>query len=329
MSKDGQIVSKVANQQFKGTNSRVVDTSDQPTTSSRLGSASGDMNLTCFENSSNELETLTSAVDSVLSQLVLSSYAFEADIQRRQFFENSSNNLIYSSPGAVSSRISASDYEPWVVAGGQGENDVREPVVGTEFVDSIVREKLEPLLHDFVNNNSVSSLSFTSSNNYDEQLTKYNNSRFNGPGIGFKTKLNVVETGSGFSSSAGVRTPDSDNNNGAASFASIQNCNLNGAVFSAGSSASKLMSKKQMQSNFWANNQLQLETPVGSVDEQRNFFCRKIVDCVNKLQHWAENCPYSQVRDSLTSFLRSLSEVSHAVIFYWLFQLSQKGRFLP
>ena len=35
-----------------------------------------------------------------------------------------------------------------------------------------------------------------------------------------------------------------------------------------------------------------------------------MVDCVNKLQHWAENCPYSQVRESLSIFLRSLSEVS-------------------
>ena len=99
------------------------------------------------------------------------------------------------------------------MTGGHGDTDSREPVVGTEFVDSIVREKLEPLLHDFINNNSVSC--FTSSN-YDDQLTKYTNSRFNGtPGIGFKTKSNVVEssTAVGFSDviNTGVRiTADSE-----------------------------------------------------------------------------------------------------------------------
>ena len=112
MNKDGQIVSKVTHPQIKsgGGSSSALDsnvcnlTSDITSTSS----GGGDMNLTCLEQSSNELDTLTNAVDSVLSQLVLSSYSgFEVDLQRRQSFENSTSHVIYSSPGALSSRLSS------------------------------------------------------------------------------------------------------------------------------------------------------------------------------------------------------------------------------
>ena len=69
------------------------------------------------------------------------------------------------------------DQEPWDITeefnsaggglgscgggGGGGDFEVREPVVSQEYVSSIIRDSLEPLLNDFINNNSSNKAGYT------------------------------------------------------------------------------------------------------------------------------------------------------------------------
>ncbi len=195
--------------------------------------------------------------------------------------------------------------EPWELTTSSGDFEVMEPVVSQEYVSSLLRESLEPILTDFDNNNSSSgAVAMDYSPAVPGQSSKAVSfsrpNQFNNP-----ARARQVSSYLALGESNAVQSKLNSGSNGASVAADLNpSSHLSTSVsFTITTSQNRISSTGHLVNHAASNATCSIET-VESLSVKV-----RIQNSVARIQHWAENCPYSQFRDRFKEFLTSLSQV--------------------
>ncbi|XP_075252815.1 uncharacterized protein LOC142344775 isoform X3 [Convolutriloba macropyga] len=254
-----------------------------------------------------------------------------------QLHPSSDHELILSS-----SSSSNMDQEPWDITeefnsaggglgscgggGGGGDFEVREPVVSQEYVSSIIRDSLEPLLNDFINNNSSNKADAMTSSDTDQEMEVeeggdgIGGSGATGGGGGFAVlKQRSIQQRAKFPHlTPGGATPSAfihstaqgnlGNNQSLASNSGTVQSNFSSHISPVNNVASSASHSPYSSLSSRSHNRLSIDSIDIPSEVPDTVVIARVCSHVSKIQHWAENCPYGQIRTCLAEFLQSLDQ---------------------